>query len=161
MQRIRLTSAILAAAAATVLGLSLADVASASAHPGTSSQAAAVQPRVVVLDCLGKPQVKPRDFVLTCADGNSALTKMAWNTWTPAMASAGGTLVENDCIPSCVGGHFHSYPVLAVLWGPAAYQHGKRFSRLTLLFPGARPRIFNGHRWVPGPLTVTYPLWAS
>lgn len=158
MKRGRVASAILAATAATVLGLSLADVASASARTAASAQPAA-RPHIVVLNCLSKPQVEPRDFVLACADGNSALSKMVWNSWTPAMAGATGALVQNDCIPSCVGGHFHSYPVLAVLWSPVAYHHGQRFNKLTLLFPGARPLIFNGHRWVPGPQTVTYPLW--
>jgi hypothetical protein len=114
---------------------------------------------VVIINCENKPQVEPRDFVLFCADGNAALEGLGWTSWTPKLASATATLVQNDCIPNCVGGHFHKYPVLVVLWRPVSYSHGVRFSELTEIFPGVRPKIFNGHKWVDGPQVVTSSLW--
>jgi hypothetical protein len=36
---------------------------------------------------------------MTCADGNGQFDKLAWTSWTPRLASAAGTLEENDCIP--------------------------------------------------------------
>jgi hypothetical protein len=151
--------AIAAVIAAGALGITLTAVSSATAT--TQRPATTQKQNVVVLDCLTKPRVEPRTFVLTCADGNAYLDKLSWTSWTPRMATATGVFARNDCIPSCVGGHFHSYPVLAVLWGPVAYHHGQRLNKLTLIFPGARPAVFNGHKWVPGPVTVTNPLWGS
>jgi hypothetical protein len=159
MKRGRVTSAILAAIAAGTLGITL----TASASPSSAAKATATASKVnvVIINCENKAQVKPRDFVLTCADGNSALESLSWIGWTPELASATGTLVQNDCIPYCAAGHFHKYPVIAVLWRPVGYghSHGVRFSELTMMFPGARPRIYNGHNWVEGPRVVTSSLW--
>lgn len=155
-----------AALAATVLGLALALgltlTASASAAPsrGTAAAAAAAKPGVVVVNCLGRSQLDPRSFVLACADGNSALSAMSWTSWTPKLASATGTLVQNDCIPYCAAGHFHNYPVLIVLWDPVRYGGEHRYADLTMIFTGARPLIYNGHKWVPVSQTLTETLWA-
>ncbi|MBV9451419.1 MAG: hypothetical protein JO345_36585 [Streptosporangiaceae bacterium] len=155
----RIVPGILATAAAAALGLTITAASSASASTVTPKQPAAPKQNIVVLNCLGKPQVEPKSFVLTCADGNSYLTGLSWTSWTPKLASATGALIQNDCRPTCVGGHFHRYPVLAVLWGPVRYAHAQRYNELTLIFPGARPLFYNGHQWVPGPQTITSPLW--
>jgi hypothetical protein len=160
MNRGRTISAIIAAIAAGVLGLTLAATSAAQAMPAKAAPAAHPAKPKVVINCLNKPQVKPHSFVLACADGNSYLTRLSWTSWTPKLASASGTLVQNDCLPTCVGGHFHSYPTLVVFWGGAPYRHGQRYTELTVIFTGARPLIFNGHKWVPGPQTYTSPLWA-
>ena len=153
MKIARITSVILAGSAAAVTGLAL------TAGPASARTVTAHKPKAVVLDCLSKPRIGPRDFVLTCADGNVALTRLSWTSWTPKLASATGTLAENDCVPYCAAGHFHDYPVLVVLWRPVRYLHTQRFSEITMIFPGARPRVFNGHNWVPGPVTITSALW--
>jgi len=142
-----------ATASATTASLTKASLTTAS------DRATARLAPVVVLDCLSKPRTEPRDFILTCADGNAALNKLAWTSWTATMASAAGTLTENDCIPYCAAGHFHNYPVLVVLWRPVSYHHGQRFSELTMIFTGTRPRVYNGHKWMPGPVTTTGALW--
>jgi hypothetical protein len=151
MKRGRVTSVILATIAAGALGFTLTAASSASATT--------IKRNVVIINCENKAQVEPRDFVLFCADGNAALEHLGWTSWTPKLASATGVLVQNDCIPNCVGGHFHKYPVLAILWRPVGYSHGVRFSELTEIFPGVRPKIFNGHKWVDGPHVVTSSLW--
>ncbi len=172
MKRGRVTSVILATIAAGTLGITLTTATSTAkaqtqtttqteTQTQTTTQTQAREHNVVIINCENKAQVKPRDFVLFCADGNAALESLGWTSWTPELASATGILVQNDCIPYCAAGHFHRYPVLAVLWRPVGYghNHGTRFSELTEIFPGARPRIYNGHKWVEGPRVVTSSLW--
>src|ERR1035441_3865566 len=40
---------------------------------------------------------RARTFILTCADGNVALSKISWTSWTPDLARVTGALEENDC----------------------------------------------------------------
>jgi hypothetical protein len=155
--------AICVPALALGLGLGLGGSASAAATArgsATSQGSAATSQgaRAVVINCLGRAQTRPGSFTLACADGNDYLTALSWTSWTPALASGYGTEVINDCVPYCAAGHFHRYPVLAVLWGNAAL-HGNpgtlRYTKVTLIYTGTRPKVFNGH---PG--TVTDSLWA-
>lgn len=143
--------------AAGALAVGLAGSAGASpAHPARPV-AGSAPAQIVVLDCPGESgRVEPKTFVLACADGNAYLDKMTWTSWTPALASAAGSLVENDCTPTCVAGHFHRYPVLAVLWRVirvrnASFEHC--YSRMTLIFTGQRPPRL--------PETLTIPLLTS
>jgi len=129
---------------------------------GGSAQAAsarsAVSPsQTVVFDCLGQHAlVGPKSIILTCADGNAYFAKLAWTSWKPGLASAKGTLVLNDCTPYCAAGHFHSYPVIVVLWGSKAVtgHPGERcYTKLTAILTGQRPRQM--------PMTQTFPLLTS
>jgi hypothetical protein len=151
---------ILAAAGLTGTGLALGGSAQATpAHPGS------VSARDVVFDCPGQhAQVRPKSFVLACADGNSAVSQLTWTTWTSGLASAKGTLVQNDCTPYCAAGHFHRYPALVVLWGSKAVRPGEHaYPKLTMILTGPRPRYYDTvHRtWVSAPVTQTFPLPAS
>lgn len=148
------------AAGLAVTGLTLSGPAHAApAHP------AAPAARLVVFDCPGQhAMVRPKSFVLACADGNSALQKLAWSTWAPGLASAKATLVQNDCTPYCAAGHFHSYPALVVLWGSKAIGHGGHaYTRLTMILTGVRPGYYDAvhHKWVYAPVTQTFPLVTS
>jgi hypothetical protein len=154
----------LVAAVFTITGLTLSGTAQAvPAHPAAPAQYSAG--RIVVFDCPGQHAlVRPKDFVLACADGNSALEKLAWATWAPGLASAKGTLVQNDCTPYCAAGHFHSYPALVVLWGSKAVGSGEHaYTKLTLILTGARPGYYDSvhHKWVYAPVTQTFPLVTS
>lgn len=150
----------LVAAGIAISGLTLSGPAQAvPAHPA----AAAV--RMVVFDCPGQhAMVRPKSFVLACADGNSALGKLTWSAWGPGLASAQGTLVQNDCTPYCAAGHFHRYPALVVLWGSKAVGSGEQaYTKLTLILPGQRPGYYDArhHKWVYAPVTQTFPLVTS
>jgi hypothetical protein len=145
----------LASAAGAALALGIGITAASLAPQANASPAAHV-----LVDCLGKKQVAPASYVQACADGNAYLSKLHWTAWAPKLAAGRGQEVENDCRPTCVGGHFHSYPVLVALSGSAAYQGSERYTEMTLTFTGARPEIYNGHAWVPGPRVQTFPLWA-
>jgi hypothetical protein len=167
MKRGRLSLAIGAVsipALSLALGLGLGAVTSsaqASAHSATHASQLFSE-RIVVLDCLGNAVVRPSNFTLACADGNDYLTKLSWTSWNPNLASAYGIQEENDCIPYCAAGHFHAYPVDVVLWGGTAVTGSpgtQRYRTITLLYPGIRPPIYNGHKYVEGPQTFTLTLW--
>jgi hypothetical protein len=142
MRRARLGAMVISLLGIGLLTFSLAGpVRAAAAHPAARSTGPL---QTVVLDCPGVPAlVRPKNYILTCADGYIQLQKLSWTSWTPGLASATGTLVKNTCTPSCVAGHFHSYPVLVVLWGRAAVKNrpGQQcYTRMTLIYPGARPQ---------------------
>lgn len=155
MKRTRLATAALALIAVPALALSLS-AASSQASPATRTSS-----KPVVVDCLGKGKVEPGTFILTCADGNAYLSRLHWTTWNSEMATATGTLAENDCVPYCAAGHFHSYPALVVLWGPQRYGAVRRFTEITQILPGARPLAYTGHgKKVPAQRVGTGPLRA-
>src|SRR5487761_1357699 len=160
MKRGRLSldiAAISVPALALGLGLGLVGPASAAARSRDSAPAVTslFAERTVVISCLGRPEVRPGSFTLACADGNDYLTGLSWTSWTPRLASGYGTQVVNDCVPYCAAGHFHSYPVLVVLWGGAARRGNPgtlRYTKITLIYPGARPQVLGGN---PGTVTDT------
>jgi hypothetical protein len=111
----------------------------------------------VVFDCT-RGKVRPHSFILTCADRNNYLTMLSWSGWSSAFASGTGTQMINGCGPDCAAGKFHSYPVDFVLWrsAPVPDHSGKRyFSRVTVLYPGARPPTYWHARPQTGPETWT------
>jgi len=150
----------LAAAGLTITGLTLSGPAQAA-----PARPASVSVQTVVFDCPGQHgMVRPKSFVLACADGNSLFDKLTWTSWTSGLASAKGTLVQNDCTPYCASGHFHRYPALVVLWGSKAIGHGEHaYTRLTEILTGPRPRYYDAvhHKWVYAPVTQTFPLATS
>jgi hypothetical protein len=167
MRRSRFAALIGAALVLPGLGLGIgltaasADAAHAATVRGTATTAA--QQRVL-LDCLGKPTVKPAAHIFACADGNAGLEKLTWTAWAAKEASGFGTFYENDCTPTCVGGHFHLYAALVMAWGSgsvAGHPNDLRYTELTLIFPGkTRPPVFttvNGKQVVTHPLTQTFP----
>jgi hypothetical protein len=160
MKRTRLTSAISGVLAVPVLSLSLM---ASSAHPASATKTATATAahQTVIVNCLGKQQVRPATVVLACADYNSLIDTITWTSWTTRLASGTGTLVQNDCVPYCAAGHFHRYPVLIILWANARYGSGQRYTEITEILPGARPPVFNGRKWVPAQRVETSHLWAA
>jgi len=111
----------------------------------------------VVFDCT-KGRVRPHSFILACGDRNDYLTMLSWSAWSSAFASGTGKQMINGCGPDCAAGQFHSYPVDFVLWRSALVpdHSGKRyFSRVTVLYPGARPPTYWHARPQTGPETWT------
>ena len=144
MKRTYLGASIISALAvgALTVGLLAGSATAAPARPAAGPKGpASIQ--TVVLDCPGVPALaRPKTFILSCADGYVQLGKLSWTSWTPGLASATGTLIKNTCLPSCVAGHFRSYPVLVILWGKAAVKNhpGQQcYTRMTLIYPGSRP----------------------
>jgi hypothetical protein len=165
MKRARLGASVISLFAAGLLAYSLAGPAGAAParSPGMDT-AAHVSVQTVVLDCPGLPAlVRPKTYILSCADGYVQLDKLSWTSWTPGLASATGTLVKNTCTPSCVAGHFRSYPVLVVFWGKAAVKNhpGQQcYTRMTLIYPGARPNGVGQTQTVSLPTSLPAPARA-
>jgi hypothetical protein len=165
MKRLHLRPSLLVllASVVAVAGLALGLTGSARA------QSTSVTPvRMVAFDCPGQsaPLVKPKTFILTCADANSDLGKLSWTSWTPGLASATGKLEVNDCNPYCAAGHFHAYSAVVVFWGNAAVKNhpGEHaYTDLTLILTGSRPRYYDylTRKWVTAPATQTTALLTS
>src|ERR1700678_3930372 len=170
MKHARLSAWTISVLAAGGLALGLTASASAApAHPAAVQVSAGLTSvQTVVFDCPGqqRPLVKPKTFIITCADANTYLGKLSWTSWTPSLASATGTLAENDCTPYCAAGHFHSYPAIVIFWGNAAVKNhpGEHcYTRMTVILTGSRPRHYDylTHKWVTAPMTTTSTLLTS
>jgi hypothetical protein len=161
MLRRRLSWAV-TAISGPALALGVGGAARAGAASPGSTTSGVFSERTVVVSCLGQPEQRPGTFTLACADGNDYLTGLSWTSWTARLASGYGTQHENDCIPYCAAGHFHAYPVLVMMWGSDARPSDpgtQHYTRITLVYPSARPPVYNGHGRVLGPATTTASLW--
>jgi hypothetical protein len=105
----------------------------------------------VLPDCVGHPQVRPTLVYFACADGYFGAKHLRWTGWGSAFAAARGTAWLNDCKPSCVAGHFHSYPVVVVASGSQACAGRLAYTTLTYAFIGRSPFPANS----PGTLNPT------
>jgi hypothetical protein len=135
LTRVRVLLAVaLVASAATVTGTALA----ASAAPVASGQ-------VVLVQCNGAGQVKPTSTLQPgCMESSQYIPKLKWTSWTSS-AFGSGTFAVNNCTPSssCGPGKYTRYPILMVLWKPAAWpKHAGHdyFSRMTIIFTGRGKR---------------------
>jgi hypothetical protein len=108
--------------------------------PAAALASAGSSKQVWVTTCT-TAQYKPAVIVLACADVSTYLTKLKWTRWTESRATGTGTEKANDCNPSCINGHFHSYPVAVVLSKATSChkQKHKVFDDLKLTFTGKRP----------------------
>ena len=90
---------------------------------------------------MGHAKVEPSQQVLACADGADVLMKLNWSHWG-AQALATGSEAINDCTPTCVGGTFHKFPVITVLWRVRPRPHHSAqmmFTRATIIYTGTIP----------------------
>ncbi|NUR84434.1 MAG: hypothetical protein HOY71_10150 [Nonomuraea sp.] len=89
------------------------------------SPAASAAARPTLADCAGKPQVRPKQIILACADAGDVLHKLKWTSWSGRTARATGVESVNTCEPNCAAGHFVTHRVKVTLRGD-----GKRFTRI-------------------------------
>lgn len=174
MNRGRIT-AIASILTPVAIGLTLGLVAMTGAAATTRDAAAngtrtaavttsATAPRFVLLGCDNNAEVAPSN-ISNCGDGAVGLKGLHWTSWTTHLASGYGTYFLNDCTPTCVGGHFHSYPALVTLWGSAAvkgHPTERKYTEMTLIFTGTRPpvsRVVNGKTVITHPITLTLPTF--
>jgi hypothetical protein len=84
--------------------------------------------------------VKPREYILTCADAGDVLIRLHWVSWGTD-AYGRGTEHIHDCYPYCAGSTTYiNYPVLVVLWRAEArpgHAGQKYFTRLTEIHTGS------------------------
>jgi hypothetical protein len=155
----RVKAAVIALCGVAVLATVAVSV-SASAATSGRQQTPVASALPVVVACGMKEQIRPGAYILPCADANAYLSALHWSTWGSYTALASGTYTFNDCVPSCVAGHGHSFPALAVLWGvkPLPGHSGVRyFTRLTIIFTGNRSYTAGGKHYQL-PQTGTYAL---
>lgn len=129
-----------------------------ASKPTTPSAAASP----VLFNCLRNGQMKPANFVLTCADAGSVLVHLRWTRWTAQQAVATGVHELNNCTPNCAEGKFINYPVVVTLWRsePVPGHPGERyFTRITVHYTGPRPPAYTSNgRLVQHPAEWTQPL---
>ncbi|CCK25872.1 putative secreted protein [Streptomyces davaonensis JCM 4913] len=126
----------------------------ASAGAQTTQAVQRTEDPPVLVDCLWHPEVRPADFMLACADGNSRLASLHWSRWGERSARAEGVNWVNDCKPYCAAGRFHAYPVSVRLDRPEPWKKHPQlshYSRITLTYTEGRPEGYAA--------TVSYPLW--
>jgi hypothetical protein len=130
--------------AGTAIALSpLAAAAAAQAAAG-SPQAAA--PRTTIVDCTGHKVVAPREYVLACGDGNTALTHLRWSDWGARTASATATEELNLCVPDCVDGKLARFAVTVV----AERLRDHRYQEVVVTASAGRPKsVTRVQRWYP------------
>ncbi len=130
----------------------------------TALTASATAPRFVLLGCDNNAETAPAS-ISNCGDGAAGLTGLHWTSWTSHLASGYGTYYLNDCTPTCVAGHFHTYRALVALWGSAAVKGHpslRKYTQMTLIFTGARPPAYqtdDGKTVVTHPVTLTLPTF--
>ncbi|GAA4790000.1 hypothetical protein [Streptomyces ziwulingensis] len=127
-----------------------APLTAASAAPSTEPGPRPARDPVLV-DCQGRPEVRPGSYLVACGDGNSRLDSLHWARWDAGGAVGRGVNVVNDCDPYCAAGTFRSYPVTVRLESPAAGETSRRhYTRITLTYTDGRPAGY--------PAQVSYPL---
>jgi hypothetical protein len=165
MTRGRLLAATLLALPALGLGLTASQAqATAQPTPVVPPPTGLFSEQPVVFDCPGtggKALVRPGQYVFACADDGDYLSGLHWINWSPGIAVATGKQEINDCTPFCYDGHFRAYPVYVMFWGGTAvpkHPGEQQYTKVTMVYPGARPPAYkNGHQ-VEGPVSTTGPL---
>ncbi|MER5935387.1 hypothetical protein [Streptomyces sp. NPDC002054] len=125
----------------------------AGAVPASAQTPRPAPAPLVVVDCFSQPQVRPKEYLLACGDGNNQLVRLRWENWGPRTATAVGTDMVNDCRPYCAAGRFRPYPVTVTLANPRPWpEHPEiqRFTTIRLLYTDTAP--------APVPKDVTYSL---
>ena len=59
-----------------------------------------------------------------------------WSLWTGDHASGTGVMTQNDCVPNCAAGHFHSQAADLTLELPVRFHGYLVFSRLQVHLHG-------------------------
>jgi hypothetical protein len=89
-----------------------------------------------------KAQYKPKQLVISCGDANNLVKSLTWSSWTSSKATGKGANAVNDCTPSCVAGHFHSYPAAVTLSKPKScpkVKGHKVFGEIKLVYVNKHP----------------------
>lgn len=98
-----------------------------------------------VLTCQGADVVRPRNYIITCADAYTQLTSTHWTHWTAKSAAGTTTFAMNLCTPYCAASKMTYYPNSSVSFtSPVTTKHGSLFSLLTVHYrSGGRTHVFH------------------
>jgi hypothetical protein len=105
-------------------------------HPIVSLAASTI----ALPNCVGKPEIKPKDVTLACGDGNFRVENIRWTGWGETFSAGIGTGTLNDCTPYCAAGHFHNYPMVVIVSGKQSCPNGQQaYVKLVYSFIGRSP----------------------
>ncbi len=103
-------------------------------------------------NCIGKPEVKPNEVVIACADGGVVAQHLRWTGWGQSFAAALGTMSVNDCKPYCAAGHFHRYRIILVATGMQNCPNGApAYRSVTFAYIGKGPNTGSTMDYACGP----------
>jgi hypothetical protein len=114
-------------------------------------------PKFVVLNCNYKPEAKPKNYTLACADDGLGLENMHWTRWTSHGAAGHGTFYEALCNPICPDRRIEQMRVRVTLRGSATvkgHPGDRQYTKLTAVFPGKRPTVYKREH---GKIVATHP----
>lgn len=93
--------------------------------------------RVVrALTCLNKTVVRPRSFIISCADANSELTRTHWRSWSATKAVGTTRFGLNLCNPYCAASRVQFFPESRAIFSAPMHtkHHGWLFSSLVVTY---------------------------
>ena len=82
----------------------------ALAIPASSGASNLKASPVKILACTGTTLSRPRNFVISCADANAALTQTHWSTWSANRATGTTRFALNLCTPYCAASPMSYFP---------------------------------------------------
>ncbi|MGC2486039.1 MAG: hypothetical protein WA359_07345 [Acidimicrobiales bacterium] len=135
-RRLRWVTFALAAVVAIGVVVGVTYRAGGSAPRGSIGEAPlVVKTGAKVLTCAGADVVRPVNYIVTCADAYTQLTKTTWTTWSSSQAIGTTDFAMNLCKPYCAASKMTYYPNSTVHFGaPVATKHGTLFSLLTVRY---------------------------
>lgn len=80
----------------------------------------------------GAVELRPGFIGFGCAAVNTAVTAIAWSSWTPSTASGTGTFNQNNCVPDCASGAHTTSQVAVSLTNPGQYLGRLVFQNVTV-----------------------------
>lgn len=92
-----------------------------------------------LIDCAGKPALRPAEVVLTCADAGITAQRLTWTGWGEPFAAAVGEASVNLCTPNCAAGRFQSYKVVLVARGRRRCANAVAYDTVAYAYLGAAP----------------------
>jgi len=109
----------------------------ASATPKRAGATAKAVPQVE--DCgMGKHLVKPKSFIVECADANGLAVSLVWTKWNSTAATAKGVYTWNLCEPYCAASNKWGRTSADFGLGDAVHaRQGWLFEELTVHITGA------------------------
>jgi hypothetical protein len=134
---------VMALSAGVVAGVTYG--AGGSTARGHSSPSPLALTSAKVVTCQGADVVRPRTYIVTCADAYTQLTNTHWTEWTAKSAVGTTTFAMNLCKPYCAASKMTYYPNSTVSFSsPMETKHGSLFSRLTVRYQvGGHVHVFD------------------
>jgi hypothetical protein len=105
-----------------------------SSNAGAPTPALAAASSAKILTCRNTAVARPTTFVISCADGNTALTKTHWTTWNANEAVGTTSFAINLCTPDCAASKMSYFPGTVHFSEPVATKQGKLFSLIVVRY---------------------------